>query len=89
MAIEAGLGGRWDATNVLQPDAAVALTNIALEHTEFLGDTEAAIAAEKLAVCADGADRLVVGRLSRARAAGGRRRARPRGASPPCATARA
>ena len=64
MAIEAGLGGRWDATNVLQPDAAVALTNIALEHTEFLGDTEAAIAAEKLAVCADGADRVVVGRLS-------------------------
>ncbi len=64
MAIEAGLGGRWDATNVLQPDAAVALTNIALEHTEFLGDTEAAIAGEKLAVCADGADRVVVGRLS-------------------------
>ena len=37
MAIEAGLGGRWDATNVLQPGAAVVLTNIALEHTEFLG----------------------------------------------------
>ena len=36
------------------PGAAVALTNIALEHTEFLGDTEEAIAAEKLAVCADG-----------------------------------
>ena len=64
MAIEAGLGGRWDATNVLQPGAAVALTNIALEHTEFLGDTEEAIAGEKLAVCADGADRVVVGRLS-------------------------
>ncbi len=70
MAIEAGLGGRWDATNVLQPEAAVVLTNVALEHTEFLGDTEAAIAAEKLAVCADGSDRLVVGPLSRrARAA--------------------
>jgi dihydrofolate synthase/folylpolyglutamate synthase len=64
VAIEAGLGGRWDATNVLQPDAAVALTNVALEHTEFLGDTEEAIAGEKLAVCADGADRVVVGRLS-------------------------
>jgi dihydrofolate synthase / folylpolyglutamate synthase len=63
MAIEAGLGGRWDATNVL-PDAAVVLTNVALEHTEFLGDTEAAIAGEKLAVCPDGSDRLVVGRLS-------------------------
>lgn len=62
--VEAGLGGRYDATNVLQPRAAVALTNIALEHTELLGDTEAAIAAEKLAVCADGSDRLVVGRLT-------------------------
>jgi dihydrofolate synthase/folylpolyglutamate synthase len=64
MAIEAGLGGRWDATNVLQPQSAVILTNVALEHTEFLGDTEAAIAEEKLAVCADGSDRLVVGPLS-------------------------
>jgi dihydrofolate synthase/folylpolyglutamate synthase len=62
--VEAGLGGRYDATNVLQPGAAVALTNIALDHTEFLGDTEEAIAAEKLAVCADGSDRLVVGRLT-------------------------
>jgi dihydrofolate synthase / folylpolyglutamate synthase len=64
MAIEAGLGGRWDATNVLQPGAAVVLTNIALEHTEFLGDTEEAIAGEKLAVCADGSRRLAVGPLS-------------------------
>lgn len=62
--VEAGLGGRYDATNVLQPDAAVILTNIALEHTELLGDTEAAIAGEKLAVCPEGGDRLVVGRLS-------------------------
>jgi dihydrofolate synthase/folylpolyglutamate synthase len=65
MAIEAGLGGRWDATNVLRPEAAVILTNVALEHTEFLGDTEAAIAEEKLAVCADGSDRLAVGPLGR------------------------
>jgi len=64
MAIEAGLGGRWDATNVLPHGAAVILTNVALEHTEFLGDTEAAIAGDKLAVCPDGSDRLVVGRLS-------------------------
>ncbi len=63
MVIEAGLGGRWDATNVLQPGAAVILTTISLEHTAFLGETEAAIAAEKLSVCADGSDRLVVGRL--------------------------
>jgi dihydrofolate synthase/folylpolyglutamate synthase len=62
--VEAGLGGRYDATNVLAPRAAVALTNVALEHTDLLGDTEAAIAAEKLAVVPDGGDRLVVGRLT-------------------------
>ncbi|MDX6553981.1 MAG: dihydrofolate synthase / folylpolyglutamate synthase [Miltoncostaeaceae bacterium] len=62
--VEAGLGGRYDATNVLAPDAAVILTNVALEHTDLLGSTEAAIAGEKLAVAADGCDRLVVGPLS-------------------------
>jgi dihydrofolate synthase/folylpolyglutamate synthase len=61
--IEAGLGGRYDATNVLS-HAVVVLTNVALEHTDLLGDTEAAIAAEKLAVAPTGSDRLVVGRLS-------------------------
>ncbi|MEQ8834599.1 MAG: cyanophycin synthetase [Miltoncostaeaceae bacterium] len=60
--IEAGLGGRHDATNVLAPGAAVALTNVALDHTALLGDSERAIAGEKLAVCPDGHDRLVVGR---------------------------
>lgn len=64
MAVEAGLGGRYDATNVLRPGSAVALTNISLEHTQFLGETEAAIAAEKLAVCETGSDRLVVGALT-------------------------
>jgi dihydrofolate synthase/folylpolyglutamate synthase len=51
-AIEAGLGGRLDATNVL-PSRVVALTSVGLEHTQWLGDTEAAIAAEKLAVLRD------------------------------------
>jgi dihydrofolate synthase / folylpolyglutamate synthase len=63
--IEAGLGGRYDATNVLPAGpTVVALTNISLEHTDLLGDTEAAIAAEKLAVAPPGSDRVVVGRLS-------------------------
>lgn len=61
MVIEAGLGGRYDATNVLAPGAAVVLTNVSLDHTDLLGDSEADIAAEKLAVCADGHRRLVVG----------------------------
>ena len=59
--VEAGLGGRLDATNVLGAPVAV-LTSVGLEHTNWLGDTEAAIAREKLAVLADGAT-LVCGPL--------------------------
>jgi len=59
--IEAGLGGRLDATNVL-PSGATALTSVGLEHTEWLGETEEAIAAEKLAVLRDHST-LVLGRV--------------------------
>jgi dihydrofolate synthase/folylpolyglutamate synthase len=59
--IEAGLGGRLDATNVL-PSRVTALTSVALEHTEWLGETEEAIAAEKLAVLRDHST-LVLGRV--------------------------
>ncbi len=52
--VEAGLGGRLDATNVLGAPVVV-LTNVSLEHTEVLGDTREAIAAEKLAVAMPGA----------------------------------
>ncbi|WP_320671442.1 bifunctional folylpolyglutamate synthase/dihydrofolate synthase [Patulibacter defluvii] len=65
--IEAGLGGRWDATNVLPRDPAAAadprvavLTSIALEHTRWLGETTAAIAAEKVEVLRPGGT-LVLG----------------------------
>jgi len=47
--VEAGLGGRLDATNVLR-SRVVLLTNVALEHTDVLGDTLEDIAREKLAV---------------------------------------
>lgn len=57
--IEAGLGGRWDATNVL-PSTVQVLTNVGLEHTRWLGPTIRDIAREKLAVVRDGAT-LVVG----------------------------
>lgn len=53
-AVEAGLGGRHDATNVLDAPV-VLLTNVGLEHTEVLGDTRELIAAEKLAVARPGA----------------------------------
>ncbi|MGO8683044.1 MAG: bifunctional folylpolyglutamate synthase/dihydrofolate synthase [Thermoleophilia bacterium] len=52
-AIEAGLGGRLDATNVLAAPVVV-LTNIALEHTEVLGATRELIFAEKAAVIKGG-----------------------------------
>jgi dihydrofolate synthase/folylpolyglutamate synthase len=47
--VEAGLGGRHDATNVLRTRV-VLLTSVALDHTDVLGDTLDAIATEKLAV---------------------------------------
>jgi dihydrofolate synthase/folylpolyglutamate synthase len=53
VALEAGLGGRLDATNVVRAPV-VALTNIALEHTEVLGDTRELIFAEKAAVIKGG-----------------------------------
>jgi dihydrofolate synthase / folylpolyglutamate synthase len=52
--VEAGLGGRLDATNVLDARV-VLLTNIGLEHTDVLGDTREQIAREKLAVAKPGA----------------------------------
>ena len=51
--VEAGLGGRHDATNVLGAPVVV-LTNVSLEHTDVLGGTREGIAAEKLAVVAPG-----------------------------------
>jgi dihydrofolate synthase / folylpolyglutamate synthase len=51
--VEAGLGGRHDATNVLVTRVVV-LTSVALDHMEVLGETREAIAAEKLAVVQPG-----------------------------------
>ena len=51
--VEVGLGGRFDATNVLDPLVAV-ITNVALEHTEYLGHTVAAIAGEKAGIVKPG-----------------------------------
>ena len=60
--IEAGLGGRLDATNTI-PSRVTVLTSIGLDHTDWLGETEPEIAAEKLAVLRDQTT-LVVGRVS-------------------------
>ncbi len=57
--IEAGLGGRYDATNVI-PSRVQVLTSVGLEHTRWLGPTITDIAAEKLDVVRPGAT-LVLG----------------------------
>jgi dihydrofolate synthase / folylpolyglutamate synthase len=51
--VEVGLGGRWDATNVIEAPVAV-ITNIGLDHTELLGD-RSSIAAEKSGIIKQGA----------------------------------
>jgi dihydrofolate synthase/folylpolyglutamate synthase len=77
-AIEAGLGGRLDATNTI-PSNVTVLTSIGLDHTEWLGETETEIAAEKLAVLRDQTT-LVLGEVSPAVAELAERTAAERGA---------
>jgi len=48
--IEVGLGGRLDATNTIETPAASVITNIGLEHTQYLGDTIEKIAREKAGI---------------------------------------
>ena len=48
--LEVGLGGRGDATNLIDRPAACAITSISLDHRELLGETLAAIAAEKAGI---------------------------------------
>ncbi len=48
--VEAGLGGRLDATNLINPVAMSVITSIAMDHESFLGDTIFKIGEEKLAV---------------------------------------
>ncbi len=51
--IEVGMGGRFDSTNVLAPEV-TAITNVALEHTKYLGETLEAIAFEKAGILKPG-----------------------------------
>ena len=51
--IEVGMGGRLDSTNVISPLLSI-ITNIGLEHTQFLGDTLAKIAGEKAGIIKPG-----------------------------------
>jgi dihydrofolate synthase / folylpolyglutamate synthase len=72
VVLEVGLGGRLDATNVVTPELSV-ITNIALEHTEILGRTHAAIAREKAGILKAGVPAVVGVRERSARAVIARR----------------
>jgi len=61
--VEVGLGGRFDATNVLTPTI-TAITSIALDHERHLGHTVSDIAFEKAGIAKDGVP-LIIGRLPR------------------------
>ncbi|MBQ3866024.1 MAG: bifunctional folylpolyglutamate synthase/dihydrofolate synthase, partial [Clostridia bacterium] len=50
IVLECGLGGRLDATNIISESLVSAITNIALDHTDVLGDTEEKIAGEKAGI---------------------------------------
>lgn len=51
--VEVGMGGRFDATNIIVPDVSV-ITTISMEHTEYLGDTIEKIAFEKAGIIKEG-----------------------------------
>jgi dihydrofolate synthase/folylpolyglutamate synthase len=59
LILEVGLGGRYDATNVIGTPAAVCITPVAMDHQDFLGDTLAAIAMEKAGIMKRGAPAIV------------------------------
>lgn len=54
VVLETGLGGRLDATNVIKKPIASVITKIALDHTEYLGETISEIAAEKCGIIKQG-----------------------------------
>ncbi|MCU0885873.1 MAG: bifunctional folylpolyglutamate synthase/dihydrofolate synthase [Beijerinckiaceae bacterium] len=59
LLLEVGLGGRFDATNVIDHPAAAIVTSIGMDHAEYLGDTLAKIAAEKAGIFKRGAPAVI------------------------------
>ena len=53
VVLETGMGGRLDSTNVIEDPLVTVITGIALDHTEYLGDTVEKIAAEKAGIIKD------------------------------------
>jgi dihydrofolate synthase/folylpolyglutamate synthase len=69
LLMEVGLGGRLDATNVVDQPLAAVITPISIDHTDFLGDTLALIAAEKAGILKRGAPAVVAAQPREALAA--------------------
>ena len=59
LVLEVGLGGRLDATNVIDRPLATAITRISFDHMQFLGDTLAAIAGEKAGILKPGVPAVI------------------------------
>lgn len=57
--LEVGLGGRFDATNVIPPPLAAVITSISLDHTQVLGDTVEQIAMEKAGILKSGSSAVL------------------------------
>ncbi|MDF3072421.1 MAG: bifunctional folylpolyglutamate synthase/dihydrofolate synthase [Alphaproteobacteria bacterium] len=68
LLLEVGLGGIYDATNVIDRPAATAITPIGIDHTQYLGETLAEIAANKAGIIKHGVP-VIVGRQREASAA--------------------
>jgi len=76
LLMEVGLGGRLDATNVVDHPLATIITRIAIDHTEFLGDTLDKIAAEKAGILKRGTPAIIAAQQRDALAAIERQAAR-------------
>jgi dihydrofolate synthase/folylpolyglutamate synthase len=67
VVLEAGMGGRLDSTNVIREPLLSVITGIALDHTDYLGDTVAKIATEKAGIIKDSSPVLYGGEDNEAR----------------------
>lgn len=59
VVLEVGMGGLWDATNVIETPEVAVITNIGLDHTEYLGNTPEEVAMNKAGIFKDGGHAVV------------------------------
>jgi dihydrofolate synthase/folylpolyglutamate synthase len=76
LLLEVGLGGRFDATNVVDEPLASVITSISFDHVEFLGDSITKIAGEKAGILKPGVPAIVAPQVSEAREVVARQAAR-------------